>query len=177
MADSHFLGLAGQLHFLSDIAELGYNIAVPSPDEGDDVVTSCPLTQVIQRVQVKTSRELRRKDSFSYQFNLSDKLLKQAGTPARIFVFSMRRGLLFHPLVFPYCDLDGLNQNFHFGTRGKKSDWVFSVTFSDKDIVTAGAGTKKIYLNEYLRSYSAWPRRISNTKSPTSAATAYVDPW
>ena len=55
-----YVGMAGQLFVMSELAFRGYNVATPAVDEGDDVFITDPNTGQLTRGQVKTSNGTRR---------------------------------------------------------------------------------------------------------------------
>lgn len=52
---TQYIGAAGQLFVMSELAFRGYNVAIPTIDEGDDIFITNPNTGHLIRGQVKTS--------------------------------------------------------------------------------------------------------------------------
>lgn len=73
---NQYLGKAGHLNVMSEFLMLGWNVAIPEVDVGDDIFVVQDDNGTLRRVQVKTSASTIRKDSFSGQFNLSVKNLR-----------------------------------------------------------------------------------------------------
>lgn len=61
---------------MSEFLILGWNVAIPEVDIGDDIFVVQDDYGTLRRVQVKTSTSTSRKDSFSAQFRISIKNLR-----------------------------------------------------------------------------------------------------
>ena len=55
MPGTHYVGKAGQLAVMAELALRGYNVAIPEMDIGDDVFVLNDATGALSRVQVKTA--------------------------------------------------------------------------------------------------------------------------
>lgn len=71
-----YLDKAGHLNVMSEFLILGWNVAIPEVDIGDDIFVVQDNNGTLRRVQVKTSTSTTRKDSISGQFNVSVKNLR-----------------------------------------------------------------------------------------------------
>ena len=90
MPGSNYVGKAGHLAVMSELALRGYNVAMPEIDIGDDVFVVNDAAGAMWRVQVKTSRARRQKSSYRYQFRARLSSITTAQTPGLHFVFVMR---------------------------------------------------------------------------------------
>ncbi|HVX01096.1 MAG TPA: hypothetical protein VHA52_11795, partial [Candidatus Babeliaceae bacterium] len=71
-----YLGKAGHLNVMSEFLMLGWNVAIPEVDIGDDIFVVQDDNGTLRRVQVKTSTSTVRTGSFSGQFSVSVKNLR-----------------------------------------------------------------------------------------------------
>jgi len=55
---NQYLGKAGHLYIMSEILMLGWNVAIPEVDIGDDIFVVQDDNGTLRRVQVKTSTRL-----------------------------------------------------------------------------------------------------------------------
>lgn len=69
---------------------LGWNVAIPEVDMGDDIFVVQDDNGTLRRVQVKTSSSTIRNDNFSAQFNVSAKNLKNITNILVHYVFLVR---------------------------------------------------------------------------------------
>ena len=87
-----YLGKAGQLVSMSYFLLLGWNVAVPEVDVGDDIFVVDDKKGVFYRVQVKTSQAVERKDgNYSTRFTLPFAQLAADITPEIYYVFIVCR--------------------------------------------------------------------------------------
>lgn len=84
---NQYLGKAGHLYVMSEFLMLGWNVAIPEVDIGDDIFVVQDDNGTLRRVQVKTSTSTVRKDGFSGQFSISVKNLRNI-----TFYFSFTNG-------------------------------------------------------------------------------------
>jgi hypothetical protein len=87
---NQYLGKAGHLAIMSEFLMLGWNVAIPEVDIGDDIFVVQDDNGTLRRVQVKTSTSTSRKDSFSGQFNVSVKNLQNISNIPVHYVFIVR---------------------------------------------------------------------------------------
>lgn len=75
---------------MSEFLMLGWNVAVPEVDIGDDIFVVQDDSGTLRRVQVKTATSTARQSGFSGQFNISEKNLRNI-TPIYVhYVFIVR---------------------------------------------------------------------------------------
>lgn len=87
---NQYLGKAGHLNIMSEFLMLGWNVAIPEVDMGDDIFVVQDDNGTLRRVQVKTSSSTIRNDNFSAQFNVSAKNLKNITNILVHYVFLVR---------------------------------------------------------------------------------------
>ncbi len=75
---------------MSEFLVLGWNVAIPEVDIGDDIFVVQDDNGTLRRVQVKTSTSTVRKDSFSGQFNVSVKNLRNFSNILVHYIFLVR---------------------------------------------------------------------------------------
>jgi hypothetical protein len=75
---------------MSEFLMLGWNVAIPEVDIGDDIFVVQDDNGTLRRVQVKTSTSTSRKDSFSGQFSVSVKNLQNISNIPVHYVFIVR---------------------------------------------------------------------------------------
>ena len=63
MSSKHYLAKAGHLAVMSELAFLGYNVATPEIDIGDDVFAVNDETGALYRIQVKTATAVEQRQS------------------------------------------------------------------------------------------------------------------
>lgn len=85
-----YLGKAGHLNVMSEFLTRGWNVAIPEVDIGDDIFVVQDDNGTLRRVQVKTSASTARQDSFSAQFNVPLKQLKNISNIPVHYVFVVR---------------------------------------------------------------------------------------
>jgi hypothetical protein len=73
---NQYLGKAGHLAVMSGFLILGWNVAIPEVDIGDDIFVVQDDNGTLRRVQVKTSTSTSRKSGYSGQFSISVKNLR-----------------------------------------------------------------------------------------------------
>ena len=87
---NQYLGKAGHLTIMSEFLMLGWNVAIPEVDIGDDIFVVQDDNGTLRRVQVKTSTSTARKDSFSGQFSVSVKNLRNISNILVHYIFLVR---------------------------------------------------------------------------------------
>ncbi len=87
---NQYLGKAGHLYVMSEFLMLGWNVAIPEVDIGDDIFVVQDDNGTLRRVQVKTSTSTGRKDGFSGQFSVSLKNLRNISTILVHYIFLVR---------------------------------------------------------------------------------------
>jgi hypothetical protein len=162
-----YRGMAGQLAVMAEFAVLGYNVAVPEIDEGDDIFVSEPDTTRIWRVQVKASKAKRpaagtTPKSEGFQFLVKkDFITDPNNNPPVHVVFAMRSDMdaFWRFLVFERPALKALYTSGSLGKANKRGgvDYIqysFSRHFAGAYMGTT-RGNKADY-SQYVSDWSAW---------------------
>lgn len=87
---NQYLGKAGHLNVMSEFLLLGWNVAIPEVDVGDDIFVVQDENGTLRRVQVKTSTSTARKENFSGQFSVSVKNLRNISNILVHYIFLVR---------------------------------------------------------------------------------------
>lgn len=87
---NNYIGKAGQLFAMSEFLMLGWNVAIPEVDRGDDIFVVRDENGELRRVQVKTSAAKSLKGGYSTQFNVPYSQLRAAVFPELHFLFLIR---------------------------------------------------------------------------------------
>ncbi len=87
---NQYLGKAGHLNIMSEFLMLGRNVAIPEVDIGDDIFVVQDDDGTLRRVQVKTSTSTARKESYSGQFSVSVKNLRNVSNILVHYIFLVR---------------------------------------------------------------------------------------
>ena len=87
---NQYLGKAGHLTVMSEFLLLGWNVAIPEVDIGDDIFVVQDENGTLRKVQVKTSVSTIRNKSFSGQFSLSVKNLRNISNILVHYIFIVR---------------------------------------------------------------------------------------
>lgn len=87
---NQYLGKAGHLYVMSEFLMLGWNVAIPEVDIGDDIFVVQDDNGTLRRVQVKTSTSSRRQSNFSGQFSVSAKNLRNVTNILVHYIFIVR---------------------------------------------------------------------------------------
>jgi hypothetical protein len=87
---NQYLGKAGHLSIMSEFLVLGWNVAIPEVDIGDDIFVVQDDNGTLRRVQVKTSTSTIRNDGFSGQFSVSVKNLRTFSSIYVHYIFIVR---------------------------------------------------------------------------------------
>jgi hypothetical protein len=88
---NQYLGKAGHLTVMSKFLMLGWNVAIPEVDIGDDIFVVQDDNGTLRRVQVKTSISTTRKSGYSGQFSVSIKNLRNITNILVHYIFIVRR--------------------------------------------------------------------------------------
>ncbi|QKZ13041.1 hypothetical protein [Spirosoma sp. KUDC1026] len=87
---NNYIGKAGQLFVMSEFLMLGWNVAIPEVDRGDDIFVVRDTDGNLSRIQVKTAQARLYKGSYNAQFNLPREQLRVGSTPDITYVFLIR---------------------------------------------------------------------------------------
>ena len=156
MGQTHFIGKAGQMAVMAEIALRGYNVAMPEIDTGDDIFVVNDVTGNMYRLQVKTSLGKSQKKSHSCQFSIRLNQITEAQTPELYFVFVTRIKSDWKYVVLDRSILKHLMENESVGSKSKHQgniDYLqMTMTFHNSGDVICS----KKKLNSYLNNWDTW---------------------
>ncbi|MDP1926948.1 MAG: hypothetical protein Q8K62_00390 [Thiobacillus sp.] len=157
MAAKHYLGKAGHLAVMSELAFRGYNVATPEIDIGDDVFAVNDDTGALYRVQVKTATATIQRKSKRCQFSLRLDQIRRPQTPELHYVFASRFNDRWNYVVISRAVLEHLQAgglgSVAAGANGRQTVTI-GITFFDDGTVMGG---KENDLKRYLNNWDTWP--------------------
>ncbi|HKI37595.1 MAG TPA: hypothetical protein VKA46_37410 [Gemmataceae bacterium] len=109
MAQSGYVGKAGQLAAMAEFLLRGYNVAMPEVDVGDDIFVVEDQEGQFWRIQVKAAIGKRRRYGYSGKFAVSLQQLYTPKKPDLFYVFALRAGDRWEFVVIPRETLKGLH--------------------------------------------------------------------
>ncbi len=150
---NQYLGKAGHLSVMSEFLILGWNVAIPEVDIGDDIFVVQDDNGTLRRVQVKTSTSTDRKDSFSGQFSVSLKNLRNISNILVHFIFLVRLNEEWSkPVIIRQDYLLDHFENNNVGSEAK-GNIIFYFSYSKGRIECSGQDFTK-----YERDFSDFPK-------------------
>lgn len=150
---NQYLGKAGHLAIMSEFLMLGWNVAIPEVDIGDDIFVVQDDNGTLRRVQVKTSTSTSRKDSFSGQFNVSVKNLQNISNIPVHYVFIVRHnGEWSKPVIIRQDYLLNHFENENVGSESK-GNITFYFSFSKEKAECSGQDFSK-----YIKDFTDFPK-------------------
>ena len=87
---NNYVGKAGQLYVMSEFLMLGWNVAIPEVDRGDDIFVVKDSDGDLRRVQVKTAQAKSTRKGYTAQFSLPRQQLITQTTPELYFTLLIR---------------------------------------------------------------------------------------
>jgi hypothetical protein len=85
-----YLGRAGHLMAMSEFLMRGWNVAIPEVDVGDDIFVVEDKSGILKRVQVKTSKTIKKKEVYKAQFQIPLNQLLDIRDTMLYYVFIVR---------------------------------------------------------------------------------------
>ncbi|WP_166444414.1 hypothetical protein [Dyadobacter bucti] len=138
---------------MSEFLMLGWNVAIPEVDIGDDIFVVQDDNGTLRRVQVKTSTSTSRKDSFSGQFNVSVKSLQNISNIPVHYVFMVRHNDEWSkPVIIRQDYLLNHFENDKVGSAAK-GNITFYFSFSKGKAECSGQDFSK-----YIKDYTDFPK-------------------
>ena len=149
---NQYLGKAGHLTVMSEFLMLGWNVAIPEVDIGDDIFVVEDENGTLRRVQVKTSTSTVRKNHYSGQFSVSLKNLQTINRILVHYVFIVRHNDEWSKLVIIRQDiLFKYFQNNNVGSEAK-GNITFYFSYKDGSVECSGQDFTK-----YIRDFTDFP--------------------
>lgn len=150
---NQYLGKAGQLKIMSEFLLLGWNVAIPEVDIGDDIFVVQDDNGTLRRIQVKTSNSTLRSDSYSGQFNISVKNLLNITNILVHYVFLVRyNDEWINPVIIRQDYLLDHFQNNHVGSEAK-GNITFYFSYSNGKVECSGQD-----FTNYIKDFSDFPQ-------------------
>lgn len=138
---------------MSEFLMLGWNVAIPEVDIGDDIFVVQDDNGTLRRVQVKTSTSTERKENFSGQFSLSVKNLRNISNILVHYIFVVRHNEEWSKPVIIRQDylLDHFeNNNVGSEVKGKI---IFYFSFKNRKVECSGQD-----FSNYVMDFSDLPK-------------------
>lgn len=149
---NQYLGKAGHLAIMSEFLMLGWNVAIPEVDVGDDIFVVQDEDGTLRRVQVKTSTATKRQSGFSGQFSVSVKNLRNITNVLVHYVFIVRNVYQWtSPIIIRQ---DYLLDHFENNKVGSEHDGniTFYFSFSNEKVECSGQD-----FSQYIQDFSDFP--------------------
>ncbi|MEO6723601.1 MAG: hypothetical protein ABIN67_24755 [Ferruginibacter sp.] len=150
---NQYLGKAGHLTVMSEFLMLGWNVAIPEVDIGDDIFVVQDDNGTLRRVQVKTSTSTSRKLSFSGQFSISVKNLRNITNILVHYIFIVRHNDEWSkPVVIRQ---DYLLDHFENNKVGSEANGniIFYFSYTNKGVECSGQDFTK-----YIKEFTDFPK-------------------
>ena len=145
---NQYLGKAGHLNVMSEFLMLGWNVAIPEVDIGDDIFVVQDDNGTLRRVQVKTSTSTDRKESFSGQFSVSVKNLRNISTILVHYIFLVRHNNEWSkPVIIRQDYLLDHFENNKVGSEAK-GNITFYFSYTNEKVECSGQDLTK-YINDF----------------------------
>ena len=153
MPSTHYIGKAGHLAVMGELALRGYNVAMPEIDKGDDIFVVRNDTGAMWRLQVKTSLGKSQKISKRFQFRIREDSIQVSQNPDLHFVFAMRRRGRWRFLIMDRPVLRNYANNQNLGSQSGDYRQI-AITLTDSGKATCS----KQDLTNHLSDWNTWPR-------------------
>ena len=150
---NQYLGKAGHLNVMSEFLMLGWNVAIPEVDIGDDIFVVQDDNGTLRRVQVKTSTPTVRKESFSGQFSVSVKNLRNISNILVHYIFLVRHNDEWSKPVI--IRQDYLLDHFENNTVGSETNGniTFYFSYTNEKVECSGQDFTK-----YIKDFTDFPK-------------------
>jgi hypothetical protein len=138
---------------MSEFLMLGWNVAIPEVDIGDDIFVVQDDNGTLRRVQVKTSTSTIRKESYSGQFSVSVKNLRNITNILVHYIFVVRHnGEWSKPVIIRQDYLLEHFENNKVGSEAK-GNITFYFSYIEEKVECSGQDFTK-----YIRDFSDFPK-------------------
>ena len=123
----HYFAKSGETAVMSELLLRGYNVAVPTLDDGDDIYVTDEKAN-LTRIQVKSAACQKTPAGFSGQVRLKHAQLKNPKATPLVYIFCLRWRSKWKYIIAPR---ESFEQKFELHGAGTiVSDWVFCrITF------------------------------------------------
>ena len=138
---------------MSEFLMIGWNVAIPEVDIGDDIFVVQDDNGTLRRVQVKTSTSTARKDSFSGQFSVSVKNLRNISNILVHYIFLVRYNKEWSkPVIIRQDYLLDHFENNKVGSEAK-GNITFYFSYTNGKVECSGQDFTK-----YIRDFTDFPK-------------------
>lgn len=162
-----YVGKAGQLAVMSELAFRGYNVSMPEVDVGDDIFALNSNTGVLKRLQVKTAtaqtvKSGTKNEAFAVSYSVRWSQVKDAELSIH-YVFCAKTKSRWRFLIIERAALTALVSAKHIGTLSESNDavgirFVFFRNFEESGHRAATTTDKNAKpLDDYYGNWSAFP--------------------
>lgn len=149
---NQYVGKAGHLAVMSEFLILGWKVAIPEVDIGDDIFVVHDNNGTLKRIQVKTSVATPRLSGFSAQFSLSLNNLKNITNIPAYYIFIVRNGEDWsQPIVIKQDYLLDFIENSKIGSEHKGKITLY-FSYGDSKVDCSG-----LDFTPYIRDFSDFP--------------------
>ena len=152
MPSTQYIGKAGHLAVMGELALRGYNVAMPEIDKGDDIFVVRNDTGAMWRLQVKTSLGTRQTTSKRFQFRIREDSIHNSQNPDLHFVFAMRCKGTWRYLIMDRPVLRNYVINHDLGSPSGAYRQVV-ITLTDSNKATCSGQD----LTNHLSDWNTWP--------------------
>lgn len=156
MPSASHIGKAGHLAVMAELANRGYNVALPEIDIGDDIFAVNDANGNLWRIQVKTSVAKERKKAFTGQFRVRATAITANPYPELYFVFALRMPDRYRFLVLGRQVLQNyvVADNLGSASTAQGVNWR---TFYVRFLKAGGAICNARDLSHHLEDWATWP--------------------
>ena len=151
MAQSGYVGKAGQLAAMAEFLLRGYNVAMPEVDVGDDIFVVADREGTLWRIQVKTAIGKRRRYGYSGKFAVSLEQLSTLKKPDLFYVFALRVGDRWEFAIVPRKVLKDLHTMAGIGTV-VAGELILNFRFTATTVLCSGTD-----LQAHRNNWPEWP--------------------
>jgi hypothetical protein len=138
---------------MSEFLMLGWNVAIPEVDVGDDIFVVQDDNGTLRRVQVKTSTSTARKESFSGQFSVSVRNLRNVSNILVHYIFLVRHNEEWSkPVIIRQDYLLDHFENNSVGSEAK-GNITFYFSYTNGTVECSGQDFTK-----YIKDFSDFPK-------------------
>ncbi len=157
MPGSSYVGKAGHLAVMGELALRGYNVAMPEMDIGDDLFVVNDATGAMWRIQVKTSVARVGVKVISGQFRVRQTAITMPMNPDLHFVFAMRINHGWRYLVMSRQVLANYVQANNLGTQAIVQGVAWRQLYISINKNTGVATCSGQVLTHLLENWGTWP--------------------
>lgn len=157
MPSSTYVGKAGHLAVMGELALRGYNVAMPEMDIGDDLFVVNDATGAMWRIQVKTSVASVGKKVVSGQFRVREAAITTPLTPDLHFVFVLRVGAGWRFVVVSRQVLANYVQAHNMGTQSIVKGVAWRQIYVSINKASGAVTCSNQVITHLMENWGTWP--------------------